>query len=300
MAVAPYKKNKDDTFLTPEQRRMLYAFCDQTALAIERAKLSVDIEESRLQNETEKLRNALLSSISHDLRTPLSSIIGSATTLTHMEKSLTKDNRNDLTQNILQEAERLNRFVQNLLDMTKLGHGAMNPKREWCGDIRDVLGRSVSRLQKELKTYKVEFRVDDTIANLFIDPVLIEQVVVNILENSTKYSPPNTRIVISLEKQHDFAILKISDQGQGIPEADREKVFDMFYRVRAGDSQIAGTGLGLAICRGIIDAHGGTIRAEAGFSGKGTVIVIKFPIKMAKEKKFYDKDAPPPEDEAVV
>lgn len=293
MGISHYEKNKDETFLTPEQRRMLYAFCDQTALAIERAKLSVDIEESRLQNETERLRNALLSSISHDLRTPLSSIIGSATTLVHMEKSLTKENRNDLTQNILQEAERLNRFVQNLLDMTKLGHGAMNPKREWCGDIREILGRATQRLKKELRGHKVEFRINQACTNLYVDSILMEQAIVNILENSTKYSPQGTRIIISLDKRQDAIIFKISDQGSGIPEADREKVFDMFYRVHAGDSKVAGTGLGLAICRGIIEAHEGTIHAEAGFSGKGTVIVIKFPANMGKEKSFYDNDLPP-------
>lgn len=299
MAIAPYERDKDASFLSPEQRRMLYAFCDQTALAIERARLSVDIEESRLQNETERLRNALLSSISHDLRTPLASIMGSATTLSHMDESLTRENRADLTQNILLEAERLNRFVQNLLDMTKLGHGAMTPKREWCGDFREILGRSMHRLQKELKHHKVEFRIDESIVNLYIDPALMEQVILNILENAVKYSPPETRIVISLEKKPEAVFLKIRDQGYGIPEADQEKVFDMFYRVRAGDSKVAGTGLGLAICRGIIEAHGGTIRAEAGFSGKGTVISIQLPAAYAREKSFYGDDPPPPDLESA-
>jgi two-component system sensor histidine kinase KdpD len=203
-----------------------------------------------------------------------------------MDKSLTAQNRKDLIGTILQEAERLNRFVQNLLDMTKLGHGAMEPKREWIGDIRDTLGRATARLQKVLAHHKVEFRIDDDVANLHADPTLIEQVMVNILENASKYSPPETRIVISLEKTRDKALLKITDQGFGIPEGDREKIFDMFYRVRAGDSQIAGTGLGLAICRGIIESHGGTIHAEAGFMDKGTVIVIAFPLAMARPKSF--------------
>jgi two-component system, OmpR family, sensor histidine kinase KdpD len=290
IAISPNISRDGDAFDTPEQRRMLYAFCDQIALALERAKLTVDIEASRLQNETERLRTALLSSVSHDLRTPLASIMGSATTLTHMDGSLSNENRTDLVQNILQESERLNRFVQNLLDMTKLGHGTMEPKREWVSDIRDILGRATSRLQKTLMHYKVEYKIDDNVANFYVDPVLIEQVMVNILENAAKYSPAGTRIQIIVEKAKDGASLRISDQGQGIPEADREKVFDMFYRVRAGDSKVAGTGLGLAICRGIIAAHGGTIHAEAGFMGKGTVIVIQFPANMVRSKTFYREE----------
>jgi two-component system sensor histidine kinase KdpD len=296
MAVSPKNKN-DAGFNTAEQKRMLSAFCDQVALALERANLSIDIEESRLQGETERLRTALLSSVSHDLRTPLSSIIGSATTLSHMDKSLTAQNRKDLIGNILHEAERLNRFVQNLLDMTKLGHGAMEPKREWIGDIRDILGRASNRLQKVLMHHKVEYRIDDDVANLHVDPALIEQVMVNILENAAKYSPPETRILISLEKAKDQALLKVTDQGFGIPEEDREKVFDMFYRVRAGDSKVAGTGLGLAICRGILESHGGTIHAEAGFMDKGTVIVIAIPLRMVRAKSFVQQGGPPPEGE---
>lgn len=292
MAAAPLNEKHAASFQTPEQHRMLYAFCDQAALAIEGAKLAIDIEESRIQSETEKLRTALLSSISHDLRTPLSSIIGSATTLSHMGDSLTKQNRAELMQNILQESDRLNRFVQNLLDMTKLGHGNLELKREWCGDIRDILGRATTRLQRELRNFKVEYKIDDDVSNLYVDPVLFEQVIVNIVENATKYSKPDTKITISLEKRDDKALLKIMDQGEGIPEADREKVFDMFYRVRAGDSKVAGTGLGLAICRGLVEAHGGTIHAEAGFRGKGAIIVISFPLKMARQKAFYHS-APP-------
>lgn len=289
----------DEFSLTSARRRSLLAYCDQAALAIEREQLSIDIEKSRLENETERLRTALLSSVSHDLRTPLSSIIGSATTLNHMKHSLSEKNRTELVNTILGEAERLNRFVQNLLDMTRLGHGAMEPKREWIGDIRDILGRATSRLQKVLNHHKVEFRIDDDVANLYADPSLIEQVMVNILENAAKYSPPETRIILSMEKSKDGrALLKITDQGYGIPEADREKIFDMFYRVRAGDSKVAGTGLGLAICRGIIESHGGTIHAEAGFMNKGTVIVISFPSQMARPKSFgHGDDAPPPEEQ---
>jgi len=296
MGVAPFDE-ESEAFDTADQRRMLYAFCDQTALAIDRAKLSVDIEDSRLQNETERLRTALLSSISHDLRTPLSSIIGAATTLRDMYGNISKNNRDELLNMIQNEAERLNRFVQNLLDMTKLGHGAMEPKRDWIGDIRDVLGRATGRLQKVLGRHKVEYRINDDVANFFVDPILIEQVMVNILENAAKYSAPDTKIVIAVEREKDKAVIRITDQGYGIPDEDKEKVFDMFYRVRAGDSKVAGTGLGLAICRGIIESHGGTIHAESAFLNKGTVIVITFPIKMANKKTFSHLENPPPFEE---
>jgi two-component system sensor histidine kinase KdpD len=293
MGVAPFE-DKDAAFDTADQRRMLYAFCDQTALAIERAKLSIDIEESRLQNETERLRTALLSSISHDLRTPLSSIIGAATTLSDMHEELGVKQREELLNMIQSEAERLNRFVQNLLDMTKLGHGAMEPKREWIGDIRDILGRASGRLLKVLNKHNVEYCIDDDVANLYVDPILLEQVMVNILENAAKYSPLGTKIVIAVEKAKDKAVIKITDQGYGIPDEDKEKIFDMFYRVRAGDSKAAGTGLGLAICRGIIESHGGTIHAESALRNRGTVIVITFPIKMANKKTFSHLKNPPP------
>ena len=298
MAVAPGEESTVESLQRPDQMRMLHAFCDQAALAIERANLAIDIEESRIQSEAEKLRTALLSSISHDLRTPLSSIIGSATTLNDMDDALTDENRAELMQNILQESNRLNRFVQNLLDMTKLGHGSLKLKREWCGDVRDILGRATARLQRELRKFKVEYKIDDEISNLYVDPILFEQVIVNILENAAKYSKPGTPIIISTEKRKDQVLLKIADQGPGIPEADRERVFDMFYRVRAGDSKVAGTGLGLAICRGLIEAHGGTIHAESGFRGKGTVIVIALPQKMAQRQAFYyaNTAAPAPPD----
>lgn len=299
LAIAPYDDKDLETLGRPAQNRMLVAFCDQAALAIERARLAIDIEESRIESEAEKLRTALLSSISHDLRTPLASIIGSATTLNDIAPSLSEENRADLLQNILQEANRLNRFVQNLLDMTKLGHGSLELKREWCGDVRDILGRATARLKRELKDIKVNYKINDQVSNLYVDPVLFEQVIVNILGNSAKYAPPGTRIDVSLRKRPDAAVLEIEDEGLGIPAADREKVFDMFYRVRSADAKIAGTGLGLAICRGFIEAHGGTIHAEAGILGKGTNIVIILPLKYARKQTFYyGSMAEPPAEEA--
>ena len=273
-------ENDVEFFLSPSQRRMLNSFCDQAALAIERAQLADDIEEAHVFSETEKLRSALLSSISHDLRTPLVSIIGSAMTLQDVGKTLSPESVDELTKNVLDEAERLNRFIQNLLDMTKLGHGNIKPKQVWV-EFRDVLGRALKRVEKETSHHKIEVDSKTSFSTLFIDPILMEQVFVNILDNAAKYAPPNTRLKVSFLKKNNKAVIIFADEGPGIPEQDRERVFDMFYRVRSTDTKVAGTGLGLAICRGLIEAHGGSIRAETGLDGKGTSIVIEFPLPMA-------------------
>lgn len=277
LAVAPLEHKKDEEFLlSPPARRMLFSYCDQAVLAIERAQLSDDIEENRIVTETEKLRSALLSSISHDLRTPLVSIMGSATSLHDLDDSLTPDNKRELLDNILEETTRLNRFIQNLLDMTKLGHGKLKPKWIWV-EFRDVLGRALKRLERDLESRKIDIRADEGLETLYLDPVLMEQVFLNILDNATKYTPAQAAIDITFTKDKDKVLLTFTDHGPGIPEKDREQVFDMFYRVKSTDSKIAGTGLGLAICRGLVEAHGGTIHAESGPNGKGTSIVITFP-----------------------
>ena len=269
--------NTERFFLSPAQKQMLYSYCDQAALAIERAQLSQDIEESRILSETEKLRSALLSSISHDLRTPLVSIIGSATSLQGLEHSLSPGAKGELLKNILDEAERLNRFIQNLLDMTRLGHGSLEPKRDWI-EFRDILGRALKRLHKELAMHQVEIGAISELSTLYVDPVLMEQVLANILENASKYAPAGTKIKITFVKEGNNGVIRISDEGSGIPERDRDLVFDMFYRVKSTDMKAAGTGLGLAICRGLMEAHKGKIWAQTGISGQGTTIVISLPL----------------------
>ena len=182
--------------LTPEQRDLLEALVDQVAVAIERTNLATDIEEARLLTETERLRSALLSSVSHDLRTPLVSIIGSATGLASCDGALSSGDRAQLVQTILEESERLNRFVQNLLDMTRLGYGALQPNREWV-DLREIVGRALKQMARALASLKVEMQIPDDLPLLHVDPVLIEQVLVNILDNAAKYSPPGGRIEIA-------------------------------------------------------------------------------------------------------
>jgi two-component system sensor histidine kinase KdpD len=232
--------------------------------------------------ETEQLRSALLSSISHDLRTPLVSIIGSATSLVTFGDTLSADNRKELLETVLEEAERLNRFVQNLLDMTRLGYGALKPKRDWV-DLHDVVGSAIERLKQALAPYQVVTDVKPDLKLLYIDPILTEQVMVNILDNAAKYSKAGGPIYIRAFERQDNAVIQVIDKGPGIPERERELIFDMFYRVKAGDNRIAGTGLGLAICRGLMQAQGGTIHALPGEYGEGTCIELTLPVSEPPE-----------------
>jgi two-component system sensor histidine kinase KdpD len=263
--------------LSMEQRSLLAAVADQSAVAIERSQLSQDIEEARLLSETENLRSALLSSLSHDLRTPLVSIIGSATTLSEVGERISPEDQRSLVDTVLEEANRLNRFVQNLLDMTRLGYGALRPRRDWT-DPSDVVGRAVHRLRDLLTPFRVQVDLAPEAPLLFVDPVLIEQVLVNILDNAAKHSPADGLIRIEAGPRDGWFRILVEDDGPGIPPDERELVFDMFYRVKARDSRIAGTGLGLSICRGLVEAHGGSIMAEDGRGQRGAAIVVRLPL----------------------
>jgi two-component system sensor histidine kinase KdpD len=263
--------------LTPEQAHLLEALVDQVAVAIERTNLAQDIEEVRVVTETERLRSALLSSVSHDLRTPLVSIIGSATSLASKDAKLKESDRAHLVETILDESERLNRYVQNLLDMTRLGYGALQPNREWS-DLREVAGRAVKQVGKLARGQNIALALGSDLPPVLIDPVLIEQVLVNLLDNAIKYSPSGTTIAVEAERAAETMIVRVTDEGPGIPPDAREAVFDMFYRVRAGDKQAAGTGLGLSICRGLVEAHGGKIAAKPGKGGRGTTIEFTLPL----------------------
>ncbi|MGF7207897.1 two-component system sensor histidine kinase KdpD [Skermanella aerolata] len=276
-----------DRPLSPEDSRLLGTLADQAAVAIERTNLVSDIENARLATETERLRSALLSSLSHDLRTPLASILGAASSLISYEGSLNAADRLDLTQTIQDEAERLNRFVQNLLDMTRLGSGKLKPRTDWV-DLRDVIGSAVERAAKLLRRRQVRVEIDPALPLLRLDAMLMEQVIFNLIDNACKYSPAGTPVTVWTALRHGHAVVEVCDQGPGIPAEDRERVFDMFYRVEEGDSRAAGTGLGLAICRGIVEAHGGRIAAQPGLNGAGTCIVIRLPVADADQP-----EAPP-------
>ncbi|MBI1208782.1 MAG: DUF4118 domain-containing protein [Azospirillum sp.] len=274
--------------LAPDQVRLLEAVTDQAALAIERTALVADIEAARVAGETERLRTALLSSLSHDLRTPLVSILGASTSLINYEDTLDIFSRHELARTIQDEAERLNRFVQNLLDMTRLGAGALKPRRDWA-EFSDIVRAAAERARRLLGHRRVKIDIPEDFPLLWVDSVLLEQVFFNLLDNVSKYTPDHSTVTVWARPRHNRIAIEVADQGPGIPEADRERVFDMFYRVRRADNQTAGTGLGLAICRGIIEAHGGTIRAASGVNDCGTAIVIGLPLEPGPKP-----EAPPP------
>ena len=268
----------DNHSFAPTDRRLLEALVGQIALALARIRLGEDLEEARLASETERLRTALLSSVSHDLRTPLVSIIGAAGSLAKPAKGLTEPGRSALAETILEEGERLDRYVQNLLDMTRLGHGALKPNLTPT-DLADLIGSARHRLRGLLRDHPVTVDLPEALPALLVDPVLTEQVIVNILDNAVKYAPQGTTIRIAAQLDGRSTMLSIADEGPGIPAAAIDRVFDMFYRANSGDAQRAGTGLGLAICKGLIEAQGGTIHAEPTQPDRtGTRILITLPL----------------------
>jgi two-component system sensor histidine kinase KdpD len=282
VGVLGVQMSEDADLPSPGQMRLLETLADQAAVAIERATLAADIETARVATERERLRSALLSSLSHDLRTPLVSIMGAASSLISYDDVLGPSDRRDLAQTVQDEAERLNRFVQNLLDMTRLGSGTLKPRIDWS-DLSDIVGGAVERARRLSHSHVIRVEIEPGMPLLCVDAVLLGQVFFNLLDNACKYSPPGTAIKVWARKAADHIAIEVTDQGPGIPEADREKVFDMFYRVNQADSQPAGTGLGLAICRGIVEAHGGSIRAESGLHGTGTAIIIRLPLPPAPD-----------------
>jgi two-component system sensor histidine kinase KdpD len=267
-----------EAVISPDQRRLLEALAGQAAVAIERTRLVREMEQARLLTETERLRDALLSTISHDLRTPLASIIGAVSSLLTYGATYDEDTRRELLSTIQEEAERLNRFVGNLLDMMRLESGALELRREWA-DIGDAIGTALSRLGHTLDRYQLVVDVAPDLPMLWVDFVLVEHVLVNLLENAAKYSPPQTSIRVSARRDRRSVVVEVEDEGIGVPAADLERIFDKFYRVQRGDRQGAGTGLGLSICRGILEAHGGRIFARSPGHGKGTTFVLTFPIE---------------------
>jgi len=262
--------------LTPDQRRLLDALIDQGALAIERVILVEDIERTRLSVETEKLRSAILTSLSHDLKTPLASVLGAAGALRDLG-GLTDLQRTDLLSTIIEEAERLNRFIANLLDMMKLESGAVRPN-SGMHDVSEVVGSVLRRTEKILAEHKIEVALAADLPMIEVDPVLFEQVLFNVLDNASKYAPVGTTVRISAQQAHDKIRLQIEDEGAGIPSGEAEHIFDRFHRATKGDQVRAGTGLGLTIARGFIEAMGGTISAGNRIDRAGAMFTLELPI----------------------
>jgi two-component system sensor histidine kinase KdpD len=268
--------------LTPDQRRLLDALVDQGALAIERVHLVEDMDRAQRSIESDRLRAALLTSISHDLKTPLASVLGAASTLRDLAPKLGDAEKVDLLTTVIDESERLNRFIANLLDMTKLEAGAIVPNSA-LHDVGDIIGSSLRRAGKILEHHKVVLDLAADPPMLELDAVLFEQVLFNLLDNAAKYAPAETTISIRATRDKESVVLQIMDEGAGIPSGDLENVFDKFFRAQKGDHVRAGTGLGLAISRGFVEAMHGTIEAANRTDRSGAVLTIRLPIPPATE-----------------
>lgn len=273
---------KPGPLLTPDQRRLLDALGDQAALAIERIQLVQDVEQSKRHADTERLRGALLTSLSHDLRTPLASILGSAGALKELSASLPDEAKADLLTTIIDESERLNRFIANLLDMTKVESGAIALNTSLY-DLREFVDTALKRAGKILSQHAVSVELADDLPLVEIDAVLFEQVVFNILDNAAKYSPPGTTIKIQAWRAGRAVFLQILDEGGGLPPDELEMIFDKFYRAQKGDRVRAGTGLGLAISRGFVEAMRGTITAANRPDRQGAMFTIVLPVPLQNQ-----------------
>jgi two-component system sensor histidine kinase KdpD len=261
--------------------RFVSALLDQGAVALERAEFAADAADAEALRRSDKLRSALLNSVSHDLRTPLSTVLGAATTLLEYGKGMEKKVQVDLLSSIREEAERLNRYVGNLLDMTRLEGGGLNLRSDWV-DVRDVLGGAADRLLRRIGERKVTRDFPAMLTLVKADPTLLEQALVNILENAVAYSPEDSTIDLAAYEDRNNVVISIEDEGRGIPTAELERVFEKFRRMEESTDRGKGAGLGLAISKGFVEAMGGRIAAASPIhQGKGTRILISLPKDVA-------------------
>lgn len=271
--------------LAAERHELATTLCDQAAAALERARLVGALEDARLESETERLRSALLSSVSHDLRTPLASIIGSSSSLLEYGGNFTEADRRELLTTVLEEARRLDRYIQNLLDMTRVGQGGISLRRDWV-DLNDLVAGAIARLGAALDRVHLELAIGEEAAVVHVHGVFIEQVLINLLDNAARHTPPGRTVTVSARRKGEGVEIDVCDEGPGIPEAQREKVFEMFYSVRERGRGREGAGLGLAICRGLVGAHGGTIEVLGRPDGTGTCLRVTLPHAAPAEEDY--------------
>lgn len=249
----------------------------QANLALGRTRLVWDLESERLEREQEVMRSSLLSSVSHDFRTPLTAMIGAASTLIEMGSTLEPAQQKELLGSILDEAIRLNGYTQKLLDMTRLGHGELTLHRSTVS-IDEIINVVIKRFRHQAQAERLVLDIESHLPLLDVHAALIEQALYNVIENSLKFSPPESPIVIRVRMQDKSLCIEVEDSGPGIPATEREKVFEMFHSADRGDRRAAGSGLGLAICKGMIGAHGGTVEIQDPKSGKGCLVRIVLPV----------------------
>jgi two-component system sensor histidine kinase KdpD len=261
--------------ISPEQRQLMEAWAGLAAIAIERVKLAEKAREAALLVESDKLRAALFNSISHELRTPLASIVGAASTLLESEKLYSAEDRRELLETVRDGANRMERVIANLLDTARMESGMMKLKNDWC-DVEDIIGTALRRMGSSVHTRPLTVKMPSALPLVRGDSVLLEQVLINLIDNAIKYSLTGSAIDITVTEAADMISISVADRGVGIPAEELPRIFDKFYRVQHRGIRASGTGLGLSICKGIIEAHGGEIRAE-NRAGGGTVITFTLP-----------------------
>lgn len=286
IGVLRLETNQPYRLLGADALRLLEALATQLTLAMERENLSRQAQAARLQIEAEQMRNALLSSVSHDLRTPLTVIAGSASSLLEGEKTLAPETKHDLAQSIYEETCRLDRLVSNLLEMSRLQAGEPRLNKEWHV-LEEVIGSALTQLDPQLHDHPVRISLPTDLPLVQIDALLLERVVINLLENAMKYTPAGTPLEISGVLQAKEILVAVADRGPGLPAGQEERIFEKFYQVTPGRAR--GAGLGLTICRSIIEAHGGRIWA-ANRPGGGAV--FNFTIPLAEGAPFLDQTIP--------
>ena len=260
IGVVAVRPSRATRLLDPDQLHLLESLVSQVALAIERTRLSEEAQRAHVRAETERMRNAILSSVSHDLRTPLATITGAAGSLLHESNGLDPAARQELIRSIHQEADRLDQLLKNLLDMMRLEAGAVQLNKDWH-PLEEVVGSALARMERRLSGHRVAVSFPADLPLLFVDAVLLQQVLINLLENAAKYAPPGSTIELSASAKDREVSVEVADRGPGLPAGEEDRIFDKFYRGKQA-AEGGGVGLGLTICRGIVEAHGGKIWAE--------------------------------------
>lgn len=266
------------TDFSVEERRLLTTFANQAALAIDRAHLIEEATRAAALEQADQLKSALLTAVSHDLRTPLASIKASATSLLQENIQWDAGTQRDFLTAINEETDRLTRLVSNFLDLSRIQGGALRPEKEWY-DIGEVIGAVTRRLTPLLHTHPLHVEITPELPLLRFDYVEIAQVLANLIENAAKYSAPDTAITVTADGADERVRVRVTDHGFGIPPADLPHVFDTFYRVQRSrqDQRVTGTGIGLAICKGFVEAHGGQISVSSAV-GEGTTFCFTLPV----------------------
>ncbi|WP_430461495.1 sensor histidine kinase [Thalassolituus sp. LLYu03] len=268
-------------FLRPQPawaKAQLDATLELLRLALSRVQLIDNLQQETVVKEREQLRSALLSSISHDLRTPLATMIGSVSSLCDLRENLSESQQDELLKNTLSEARRLDRYIQKLLDMTKIGQGELKLERDWVG-MDDIISVALRRLKPLLDGQQVNTDIEADLPLLFVHAALLEQAVFNVLENAVRYTPAGAAIRVQVHRDDRQLLVDITDSGPGIPEAQWPRLFDMFYTLARGDQQTGGTGLGLTICQGILAAHGGQVKVLFSAPETGTCFRLSLPLE---------------------